>query len=151
MSLENISSRYLYLFAIFPTRSTCTIWPNYPVTEQMRTAFKVRRRMENLPSCAHVLHKTMNLVFHVVVWPSTVKKCTKIKRTCRAFVFLINPIALSRCRCRHHSSFLNFLIIKYRVTCLIYSVCHHHLIKFSYTRNFLKLALLISMLISIQF
>ena len=33
---------------------------------------------ENLPPCAHVLHKILNLVVHVVIWPSTVKKCTKI-------------------------------------------------------------------------
>ena len=37
------------------------MWPNYPVTEQEGTAFKMRQRMENLPSCAHVLNKTLNL------------------------------------------------------------------------------------------
>ena len=62
MSLENISSRYLYYFAIIPIRSTCTMWPNYPVTEQVETAFKLRQRLKNLPSCAHVFHKTLNLV-----------------------------------------------------------------------------------------
>ena len=38
-SLENISWRYLYYFAIIPIRSTCTMWPNYPVTEPVGTAF----------------------------------------------------------------------------------------------------------------
>ena len=62
-SLENISSRlYLYYFAIIPIRSTCTMWPNYPVTEQVGTAFKLRQKIKNLPSCAHGLHKTLNLV-----------------------------------------------------------------------------------------
>ena len=34
------------------------MWPNYPVTEQVGTAFKLK----NLPSCAHALHKALNLV-----------------------------------------------------------------------------------------
>ena len=38
-SLENIRWRYLYYFAIIPIRSTCTMWPNYPVTEPVGTAF----------------------------------------------------------------------------------------------------------------
>ena len=33
----------------------------YPGTELVRTVFKVRRRMKSLPSCSHVLHKTLNL------------------------------------------------------------------------------------------
>ena len=61
-SLPNIISRYLYCFAIIPIRPTCTMWPNYPATEQVRTAVKLRQRMKNTPSCAHVLHKTLNLV-----------------------------------------------------------------------------------------
>ena len=61
-SLENISSRYLYYFVIVAICSTCTMWPSYPVTEQRGTAFKLRQRMKNLPSCDHVLHKTLNLV-----------------------------------------------------------------------------------------
>ena len=45
---------------------------------------------ENLLPCAQVLHKIMNLVVHVAIWPRTVKKCTKIySRMCRDFVFLI--------------------------------------------------------------
>ena len=58
----SLSSRYLYYFAIIPIRSTCTMWPNYSVSEQLETAFKLRQRMENLPSCTHVLHKILNLV-----------------------------------------------------------------------------------------
>ena len=57
-----LCSRYLYYFAIIPIRSTCTMWPNYPVTEQVETAFKLRERLKNVPSCGHVLHKTLNLV-----------------------------------------------------------------------------------------
>ena len=38
--------------------------------------------MKNEPSCVHILHKTLNLPFRVVVWPSTAKKCTKIYNTC---------------------------------------------------------------------
>ena len=38
------------------------MWPNYPVTKQVERAFKLKQRIKNLPSCAHVLHKTLNLV-----------------------------------------------------------------------------------------
>ena len=61
-SLEKLNLRYLYYFAIIPIRSTCTMWPNYSVTEQVETAFKLRQRLTNLPSRAHVLHKALNLV-----------------------------------------------------------------------------------------
>ena len=61
-SLENISSRYLYYFAIIPIRSTRIMWPNYPVTELVGMALKLKRRMKNLLPCAHVVHKTLNLV-----------------------------------------------------------------------------------------
>ena len=47
-SLENISSRYLYYFTIISIRSTCKVRLNYPVTEQVGTAFKLRQRMKNL-------------------------------------------------------------------------------------------------------
>ena len=38
---------YLCYFAIIPIRSTFTMWPNYPVIEQVGTAFKFRQRMKN--------------------------------------------------------------------------------------------------------
>ena len=39
------------------------MWPNYPVTEQVGTAFKLRQRMKKkLLTVPHVLHKTLNLV-----------------------------------------------------------------------------------------
>ena len=38
------------------------MWPNYPVTEQVETAFKLRQRLKKLLSCSYVLHKTLNLV-----------------------------------------------------------------------------------------
>ena len=89
-SLENISSRYFYYFAIIPIRSTCTMWPNYPVTEQVETAFKLRQRMENLPSCAHVLNKTLNLVnSRCCLAEYGEEMYQNLKRTCKAFVFLI--------------------------------------------------------------
>ena len=36
--------------------------------------------------------------FHVVVWQRTATKCTKIYRTCTAFVLLIKPFFCCRCR-----------------------------------------------------
>ena len=59
---SNISLRFLYFFAIIPIHSTCRMRTNYPVTERVGTAFKLIQRKENLPSCAHVFHKILNLV-----------------------------------------------------------------------------------------
>ena len=44
--------------------------------------------MKNLPSCADVLHKTVNFSwpFHVV-WPCTAKKCTKNTRHLQGLCF----------------------------------------------------------------
>ena len=60
-SLENVSSCYLYYFALISIRSTSTMWPNYPITELVGTVFKLAQKMKNLLSCAHALHKTLNL------------------------------------------------------------------------------------------
>ena len=38
------------------------MWSNYPATEQVGTAFTLRKRMKTLPSFVHFLHKTLNLV-----------------------------------------------------------------------------------------
>ena len=78
-SLENISLCCLYYFVIITICSTCIMWLNYPVTEQMGTVFKLSQRMKNLPSRAHVLHKTLNLVIsHCCLAETMAKKCTKI-------------------------------------------------------------------------
>ena len=49
-------------------------------------------------------------LFHVVVWPSTVKKCTKIYNP-RAgpLFFSLYPIVLWSSRCHHRNSFVNSL------------------------------------------
>ena len=94
-SLENMSSRYSYFFAIIPIRPICTMWPNYPVTEQVGMAFKFKQRMKNLPWCAHVLHKTLNLVISRCRLAECGEEMYKnLKRTCMAFVFSLNPIVL---------------------------------------------------------
>ena len=58
----DLRSAIIWKPAFISIRSTCTIWPNYPVTEHVETAFKLRQRMKKALSCAHVLHKTLNLV-----------------------------------------------------------------------------------------
>ena len=77
--LENTSVRYFYYFAIIPIRPTCTMWPNYPVIEQEGTAFNLRQRMKNVPSCAHILHKTLNLV---------ISRCCNLKIIFRLVCFV---------------------------------------------------------------
>ena len=53
-------------------------------------------------------------LFHVVVLQRTAKKCTKMQneRAERLF-FLIKPVVLKRCRCRHRRRCLSSLIISY--------------------------------------
>ena len=90
MSLENTSSCYLYYFEVIPIRSTFTMWPNYPVTEQVGTEFKLTQRMENVPSCAHVLHKTLNMAISRCYLDKYGEEMYQdLLRACRAFVFLI--------------------------------------------------------------
>ena len=51
--------------------------------------------MKDLLLCVHVVIKTLNLKFHVVIWQTTSKRCTKVRaaRAARQF-FLIQPIRL---------------------------------------------------------
>ena len=87
-SLENVTSRNFYYFAIIPIRSPCTMWAKYPGTNFMGTAFKWGKKMKNSPSCAHVLQKTLNLVISRCCFADDGKEMYKnIKRTCRAIVF----------------------------------------------------------------
>ena len=87
-SLEKVTSRFFCYFAIIPIRSTCTTWAKYPGTKLIGVAFKLGRRMKNSPSCAHILHKTLNLVISRCCFAENGKEMYKnIQRTCRAIVF----------------------------------------------------------------
>ena len=44
-ALENIDSRYFNYIAIIPTRSNCTMRPNYPGAKLLPTAFKLRTKI----------------------------------------------------------------------------------------------------------
>ena len=50
------SSRLFQLIQLVQEQRT------YPGTKLVGEAFELRKRMKNSPSCAHVLHKTLNLV-----------------------------------------------------------------------------------------
>ena len=51
----------------------------------MRTVFKFRYRKMNSLSCAHVLHKTLNWLFHVVCFAENGEELYQnVKRTCRS-------------------------------------------------------------------
>ena len=90
--------------------SACSVWPYYPVTEWVGKAFKFKQRMKNLPSCAHVLHKTPNLaISRCCLAEFGEEMYQNLKRTCKAFVFSLDPIVLSRSRCRRRSSILTGL------------------------------------------
>ena len=67
----------------------------------MGTVLKQRKGKKNLPSCAHVLGKTKNLVISRCCFAEFGKEIYQnVKRTCRVLFWLINPIVLWRSRCR---------------------------------------------------
>ena len=85
------------------------MWTNYPVPEHVGKAFKLRQRIKKLLSCGHVLHKTFNLVMLrccLAEHGEEMYRNLHVKRTCRAFVFLILSYRLWRSRCCRRSSFL---------------------------------------------
>ena len=61
-SLENISSRYLNNFLIISIRSTCSMWTNYPVTEQVEMTFNLRQRMKKFTVMCSRSLRNLNLV-----------------------------------------------------------------------------------------
>ena len=69
--------------------------------------------MKKSPSCVHVLRKTLNMSFHVVVLLMTAKKCTK---TCTAraerLLLLIKPCVLWRSSCRRSRRCLSSVLIR---------------------------------------
>ena len=77
-SLKNITSFYLHYFAVISAHPAFTKTAIFPGTKLLGVAFELRKRMKNSPSCAHVLHKTLNLVFSCLVLQRTAKNCAKI-------------------------------------------------------------------------
>ena len=61
-SLETMTLFHLFFFAIISIPSTCKETANYPGTKFVGVAFKLRKRMKNSLSCAHVPYKTLDLV-----------------------------------------------------------------------------------------
>ena len=73
------------LFAIIPIRSLCTMWPNYPVTERVGTAFKlIQRKGKFTVMCSR---SSQNLEFGHFTLSFGQARRRNLKRTCRAFVF----------------------------------------------------------------
>ena len=111
-SPENISLFHLCYFAIISTRSTFTQLANYPGTKLVGVAYKFRNKMKNSPPFVHVLHKTLNLVISRCCFAEDGKEMYQNvkRRTCRAIVFVIKPIVLRRCRCRHRRRCLSSFV-----------------------------------------
>ena len=87
-SPENITLFHLCYFAIFWTRSTSSETANYPGTNLIGVAFKLKKKMKNSPSCVDVLHKTLNVVISRCCFEEDSKEMYQnVKRTCRAIVF----------------------------------------------------------------
>ena len=87
-SLETITLYHLCYFAIISTHSTSTETVKFPGTKFVGVAFELKERMQNLPSCVHVLHKTLNLVIsHCCFAEDTKEIYRNLKRICRVIVF----------------------------------------------------------------
>ena len=80
-------SRYLYYFVIIPAHSTCSMWPNYPCGNGVQVEAENKKVTVMCSRSAPTLNQWS---LHVVVWPSTRKKCTKtsIARSRPLFFFI---------------------------------------------------------------
>ena len=79
---------HLCYFAIISTHSTSTEMANYPGTKLVGVAFKLRKKMKNSPSCAHVFQKTYNLVISRCCFAEDSKEMYQnVRRTYRAIIF----------------------------------------------------------------
>ena len=101
---------HLCYFAIILTRSTSTQTTNYPGTKLVGMTLGLRKRMKNSPSCAHVLHKTLNLVISRCCFAEDGEKCTKIKPHVQSDWFCSLNMFLRRCRYRRRRQLLKFSI-----------------------------------------
>ena len=89
-SPESISFFHLCYLAIISTRSTFTKMANYPGNKLVGVAYKLRnlKKMENSPSCVHVLRKILNVVILRCRFAENGKGMYQtVKRTCRVIVF----------------------------------------------------------------
>ena len=75
---------------IISTRSTFTKMANYPGTNLVGVAYKLRKKMKNSPPCVHILHKSLNVVISCCCFAEDEKEMYQnVKRTCRAIVFAL--------------------------------------------------------------
>jgi len=80
---------------VIPACSTCTMSPNYPGTELVGTAFRLREKKKKSLLYVHLLRKTLYEVFHVVVLQRTAKRCTKMYNTRDEAFFCLFKLLLS--------------------------------------------------------
>ena len=88
-SLENVTSRNFYYFAIIPLRSTFTMWAKYPGTVY-RNGVQVGKENEKFTVVCSCSPKTLNLIIsRCSCFADDNKEMYKnMKRTCRAIVFV---------------------------------------------------------------
>ena len=61
---------------------------NYPETKLVGVAYKLRKKMKNSLSCAHVLHKSLNVVISRCCFAEDGKEMYQnVKRTCLNLLF----------------------------------------------------------------
>ena len=114
---EDVTWKYIFisfvlLIAIVSTRSTFTKMANYPGTKLVRAGYKLRKKMNNSPSCVHVLHKILNLVISRGCFAEDGKEMYQnVNARAERLFLLIKPIVLRRCRCRRRRRCLSSLII----------------------------------------
>ena len=65
----------------------------YAANGLVEAPLKLIERMKDLLLCVYVVVKTFSLKFHVVIWQTTSKNCTKVRAALAArLVFHIQPI-----------------------------------------------------------
>ena len=99
-SLENINSSVSLFVLLRDYFNSYNLYKNdeLPRNQIVRFGFQVKNwTMKNLPSCSHVLHKTLNVVISRHCFAEDGKEMYhNVKRTCRAIVFAHKTY----CRCR---------------------------------------------------
>ena len=89
---ENVTQNYIF-FSFVLLRdyfNSLNFYKNGELSRNQigRSGVQVKKENENLPSCVHVLHNTLNLVISRCCFAEDGKEMYQnVKRTCRAIVF----------------------------------------------------------------
>ena len=91
---ENVTREYMFISFVLLRNYFNSLLKNGelsrndPGTKLEGVAYTLRKKMKNLPSCVHVLHKTLNVVISRCSFAEDGKEMYEnVKCTCRAIAF----------------------------------------------------------------